>query len=71
MARTPEERERLVSLLRLNVEYVYDIDGELEYIYTSSGKFGRDTCYTGKAEGFTEYSEAIDYIVDAEEMGRL
>ena len=54
MARTPEERERLVSLLRLNVEYVYDIDGELEYIYTSSGEFGRETCYTGKAEGFTE-----------------
>lgn len=68
--RTDADRFEFVCRLRLAVEYVYDIDGNLEYICICSGFLKVNVCYCGKEEGFTSFKRAVDYIMDMDQLGK-
>ncbi len=71
MARTPEERSELLSRLRLDINHVYDEDGQFDHVEVTSGEFySFQIVYCGKIDNFQTVNEALDYIRDMEELGR-
>lgn len=63
--RTDGMRFRFLQDLEIAVEYFEDDDGNVEYVELHS-KLGNRLC--GAKEGFKTLAEAVDYLIDMEEI---
>ena len=71
MARTPEERSDLLNRRRLDINHVYDEEGQFDHVEITSGEFySFQVVYCGKIDNFQTVDEGLDYIIDCEEWGK-
>ena len=71
MARTDADRFAFVCRLQLDVNHVSDIDGNLDHIEISAGALNRaGVIYTTEKDGFKDYREAIDFVMDSDQLNR-
>ena len=61
---TFDKRFNYIQDNQLNIEYMYDLDGELDYIHVSTNA-GSTLC--GEVERLTDLREVIDYLIDMDE----
>ena len=67
--RTDADRFEFVCRLRLDVNHVSDIDGNLDHIEISAGELSRASIvYTDETHGFKDFRKAIDFLMDFHEM---
>lgn len=69
--RTDADRFEFVCRLRLDVNHVSDIDGNLDHIEISAGDLRRaGIVYTDETHCFKDFRKAIDFLMDMHELGK-
>jgi hypothetical protein len=65
---TYDDRFRYIQDNQLSIDYMYDLDGELDYIHVSN-RAGATLC--GEVERLDDLREVIDYLIDMDEENPL